>query len=305
MEFETPAQLLARLRLGREEFCQRLLTSLILHGPYPKWNSRSTAGPAGLSFLRQLHELSFGSPWPGDGLVFVDEFELPPRHDTKQGGSPDYGLLWGGHVWMIELKTEKGSHRRGQLPAYFDLAHHHYPDAQVDLTYLTPPMTASLDPPGAWARYSHITWDAVVPLVRSVWPSGTAPGQQEVIEGLIDLLSRLDEPASQWRASVAPVTAPVPPAVERDPVAEGLQLAEETATDGEQRGLDFLPADLEDLMGVRLQIRDALAAAPAGSPMRHVMPWLWRPESGGAPMTAAGRENGMELRLSRYESPLY
>jgi hypothetical protein len=40
MTFETPAQLLARLRLGREEFCQRLLTSLILHGPYPRWNTK-------------------------------------------------------------------------------------------------------------------------------------------------------------------------------------------------------------------------------------------------------------------------
>ena len=26
--YETPAELLARLRLGREEFCQRLLTTL-------------------------------------------------------------------------------------------------------------------------------------------------------------------------------------------------------------------------------------------------------------------------------------
>ena len=32
MKFETPAELLARLKLGREEYCQRLLTTLLLQG---------------------------------------------------------------------------------------------------------------------------------------------------------------------------------------------------------------------------------------------------------------------------------
>lgn len=36
MALETPAQLFGRLKLGREEFCQRLLTSLLLGAPYPK-----------------------------------------------------------------------------------------------------------------------------------------------------------------------------------------------------------------------------------------------------------------------------
>ena len=34
---EDPVRLLGRLRLGREEYCQRLLTMLILAGPYPSW----------------------------------------------------------------------------------------------------------------------------------------------------------------------------------------------------------------------------------------------------------------------------
>ncbi|GGO26786.1 hypothetical protein [Microbispora bryophytorum] len=36
MATEDPLRLLGRLRLGREEYCQRLLTMLILGGPYPK-----------------------------------------------------------------------------------------------------------------------------------------------------------------------------------------------------------------------------------------------------------------------------
>lgn len=39
MRDEDPAALAGRLRLGREEFCQRLLTTLILGGTYPKWNA--------------------------------------------------------------------------------------------------------------------------------------------------------------------------------------------------------------------------------------------------------------------------
>jgi hypothetical protein len=38
---EHPDLLLARLVLGREEYCLRLLTMLILDSPYPRWNTRN------------------------------------------------------------------------------------------------------------------------------------------------------------------------------------------------------------------------------------------------------------------------
>ena len=58
---EEPHALLRRLKLGREEYCQRLLTMLILDADYPRWNTRSVPSPAGLAFLRALDELSFGA----------------------------------------------------------------------------------------------------------------------------------------------------------------------------------------------------------------------------------------------------
>src|SRR5688500_4426488 len=103
MEFETPAQLLGRLKLGREEYCQRLLTTLILHAPYPRWNARSLPAPAGLDFLRGLYERNFGESWPNGTAVFVDEFELPPRHDAEKGGAPDHAVIWDDRLWLIEL----------------------------------------------------------------------------------------------------------------------------------------------------------------------------------------------------------
>ncbi len=75
MEFETPAALLGRLKLGREEALQRLLTCLIVQGPYPRWNSRNHLSPAGEAFLAALYERHFG-PWPGGAPLFVDEFEM-------------------------------------------------------------------------------------------------------------------------------------------------------------------------------------------------------------------------------------
>ena len=112
---EDPVQLLGRLRPGREEYCQRLLTMLILAGPYPSWNSRSRPSEHGARFLKALDVLSFNDvSWDGQPL-FVDEFDLPKRHELEAGCAPDYGLLWAGRVWMVELKTERASHRPTQL----------------------------------------------------------------------------------------------------------------------------------------------------------------------------------------------
>jgi hypothetical protein len=74
---EDPVQLLGRLRLGQEEYCQRLLTMLILAGPYPRWNSRSRPSEQGTQFLQALDALSFGDAAWDRRPQFVDEFDLP------------------------------------------------------------------------------------------------------------------------------------------------------------------------------------------------------------------------------------
>jgi hypothetical protein len=304
VRFETPAELLARLKLGREEYCQRLLTTLLLHAPYPRWNARSTLSPAGAAFLSDLYERSFSDVWPDAAPVFVDELELPPRHDAEKGGAPDYGVLWDDRVWMIELKTEKASHRAGQVPAYFELAHHHYPEARIDLTYITPPMQAPHQPAAEWARYSQVTWDTLDSLLRTHWSAPTAPGQQAVVDGLLAAIGSLHLKPAAWRATVPPTGDTSSPDRAPDPVDEALRLASATAEDGAQRAVDFLPADLDDLLALRLDVRERLASSPPDAPLRRVMPWIWRPESTGHPLTAAGQTVGMELRLSRYEAPL-
>jgi hypothetical protein len=73
----------------------------------------------------------------------------------------------------------------------------------------------------------------------------------------------------------------------------------------EQRALNVDGADLDDLLALRLAVRDALARSPDDSPLRNVLPWLWRWEGGGRPLTQRGEEIGRELRLSRYKTARY
>ena len=301
--FEDPSALLGRLRLGREEFCQRLLTMLILGGPYPRWNTRSVPTDAGLKFLDDLHRRSFGEPLAGQAdCVFVDEFDLPRRSDAEPGGAPDYAVVTEGRLWLIELKTEKSSHRHGQVPQYFELGRHHHPESDIDITYLTPAMTAVYEPPGPWARFAHLTWSDAAEAIRSTWGAVTDAGERRVVDRLLATLDELETvTASQWRTSTERVA---PLVVEAVPVELALALAAEVAADGSQRALDLRAGDLEELQRLRLAVRDRLCATPVGSDLRHVMAWLWQPSSSGQPLTAAGAELGYELRLSRYEKPV-
>jgi hypothetical protein len=300
MSVERPDALLARLKLGREEFCQRLLTSLILDGPYPKWNSRSTPSSAGFTFLQKLWNASFDDPWPDDTGVFVDELELLPRHEDERGGAPDYAVLWPDLVWLIELKTERTSHRRGQIPAYFDLGRYHHPTCRIFLTYLTPPHDYPYEVQNEWERYAHLTWPEAATLIEQTWGDVDNEDWRAVAGGLLDALDNLELRPSEWRAQLAKATTQPETAIEA-----ALALAEQTAVDGVHRALEWRAPDLEALLALRLAVRATLAGSDSSSPLRHVMPWLWRPESTGSPLTASGRNRGFELRLSRYAEPIY
>jgi hypothetical protein len=278
--------------------------------------------PVGERFLAALHELSFGKAEWADGGVFVDEYELAKRHDDEAGGAPDSAVLWPERVWIIELKTERASHRPAQIPGYFDLAHHHHPACAVDITYLTPPLSPKVEPPAPWARFAHVTWNETVPILRDVWGDTDDRAARAVLDGVLDTIAMMQLRPSEWRVSylASPAEEPRPagstdditvaapsegpPSPAGDTVASALALAEQTSRDGTQRALEFTAANLEELQQLRLDVRTAIRAAPDGSPLRHVMPWLWSTASTGKPLTRAGAETGYELRLSRYAKPL-
>ena len=225
-------------------------------GTYPRWNSRNGLTEDGVAFLRELHTLSFGPPSPADeqgwaaGATFVDEFELAARTDDEKSGWPDWALLFPDRIWLIELKTEKGSHRATQLPHYLDLAAHHHPGRRVDLTYLTGPLSVPAPPLVGGARYAHLTWADVVPLADRVW-AGAEPAQRTYIEALTDATTHLSSPWGTWRQEFAgtPVTAASPVTD-----ADLLALATATAADGVQRALNCSATSPEELHNLRSRV---------------------------------------------------
>jgi hypothetical protein len=302
--------LLARLRLGREEYCQRLLTMLALDGPYPKWNTESPLAPEGTAFFESLDAASFGTgPWQA-APAFVDEFDLPARDDQEPGGAPDYALIWPDRLWMIELKTERASHRGGQLDQYLTLARHHHPGRRIDLTYLTPAMPTPAPETHPGVRFAHLTWDGVRPLIESSLGSGS-PAQRAACGGLLSALDSIGRNWSQWRAeqlqAAPPALAAAPsesvPPSDDEVLAMGLQTAERTAHDGMQRGLDIDVGSLQGLKNLRMLLKGAIGDRAEGDPVRQVRLWLWQAgRSGGSPLTGFGVEYGYELRASRYQS---
>ena len=283
---EDPHKLLRRLRLGREEYCQRLLTMLVLEGEYPRWNTRSTPSAAGLAFLRALDELSFGVADLPDDAAFVDELDLPRRSEDEPGCAPDYGVLTADRLWIIELKTERGSDRSGQVESYFELGRHHHPDLRTDVTYLTPGMAAVAAGAPEGSRLAQVTWEQVMPLIDAVWSGATGP-TGALYAALRETVASIGTSWTMWREKTL-----------NDLTAKAARLARLTAQDGRERALDYAAGSLGELQELRLAVRYEFRRPE--SPLGSVTPWLWdAATSGGQALTEAGRVHGYELRFSR------
>lgn len=123
----------------------------------------------GVAFFKALDLLSFGTTSWTTAPTFIDEITMPKRLDDELSASPDWTLVFDDRVWMIELKTERGSHRASQIPHYLDLASHHYPGRALDVTHLTGPLVKPPPPLGSGQRYAHLTWDQVPPATDQRW----------------------------------------------------------------------------------------------------------------------------------------
>jgi hypothetical protein len=298
---EEPVDLLRRLKLGREEYCQRLLTMLILDAPYPPWNTTSQPSDLGATFLERLDLRSFGDHSRRAATAFVDELDLPKRHDDESGGAPDYAVVWEDRLWIIELKTEAASHRPGQIPMYFELGRHYYTDHHLDVTYLTPPISKAPPVLPEDTHYAHVTWDHVVGLIDATW-GDAEPIHQRIAGVLIEALDGIGTPWRAWKGER--VAVPVDEDSAYDATRDAVSLADEVAVSGTQRAIETTPSSLQDLQDLRLEIDKALRAQPDGSPLRRVRPWLWNANSsGGSALTSTGETTGYELRLSRYAAP--
>jgi hypothetical protein len=302
MPYEDPFEYLHRTNDGREGFCQMLTTTLLVGGTYPRWGTHNALTDQGTVFFKALDELSFGTTDWTTTPVFIDEITMPKRHDDELSASPDWTLVFEDRIWIIELKTERGSHRATQLPHYLDMAAHHYPGRAIDVTYLTGPLAKPAPRLRPGQRYVHLTWEDALPLYQLAWGATDDPRIRRYLDLLREALGALPTPWNEWRTTFT--GTPIPAITAPDPVSAALRLVDATASDHAQRALDHPAQGAQELHDLRLEVRDLIRDEPAGSPRRHVLPWVWSPESMGVPLTESGREHGMELRFSYYQKPI-
>ncbi|MFC7726029.1 hypothetical protein ACFQW6_12995 [Nocardioides sp. GCM10028917] len=316
--WESPTALWARLKLGREEYLQRLLTTLILDGDAPPWNTPRSPGAAGRRFLELLDEAVHG-PHVRDGSsmspeVFIDEYLLPKLEEEAANGWPDWAVLSDDRVWVIELKTEAGSHRADQLPYYLRLAAAAHPDCNLDLTYITGPLTKPAPALRKGQRYSHLAWQEVLPLVDSAWGDDQRPEVEAYVEMVATVVGNLSllKPSEQRQMVLGLPRADPVSATDEGVVSDRmtdlstteppalLDLARATAADGRQRGIGA--QNPEALEALRDQALAEIGSLPPDDATRFVLPWLWRGgRTDGRTLTPEGEEFGLELRFSRYK----
>jgi hypothetical protein len=315
---DDPDLLWHHTKLGREEYMQRLLATLILGEEARGWNVRRPPSERGASFLRELHRAHHAGT-PEEPPVFVDEFELPARHDAEKAGWPDHGVEWTDRLFLIELKTERRSHRPGQLAHYLDLAIHHHPDRAVDLLYLTPTMEAVPPQPlPPSATYAHAAWPSVGDLVAATWGESDITWERTIAGRLAWWIEQAEQaaplpvrntqpslPSEPAEAVANPTVVTTGPPADSSDLDAAFRIAALVQVDGEQRALEVEVDDPEDLEELRLELREHLSAGLQvdGQQLTHVRPWIWSAAtSGGRPLTTCGEETGYELRVSRYRA---
>lgn len=284
MGWEDPDKLL-KMKLGREEYLQRMLTSLVLGNLYPRWNTRNKPSVTGDSFLREFHKIAFNLELTGD-LEFVDELELLSTNDDDPNGAPDYAVFTQYGIWIIELKTEAGSHRANQLPLYLRLARHSFPALKILITYLTGPMEMIESLGSNDVPFRHLHWNEIAGLILSHW--GSSPFQEERLlsEALLREIQGLGSSSSDFH-QISEI------------IRNAMLVATNVQLTGKQAGVESPIGGLQELHGLRLRIRDAMARREE---TKNVLPWIWRAAtSGGSALTALGSEVGYEIRLSRYQ----
>jgi hypothetical protein len=279
-----------RYRGTREGYAQYLLACLILGRRPPAWNAPASPSVNGKRLLDMI-----------DGRCFVNqvselpdfywEFELKAIGPWLKKGWPDLAASWPERKLLLELKTEPGSHRDGQVDQYLSQARLNHPQCSIDLIYLTrDPIIGSPALPDDRIRYANITWSEIADMLELIFKQNSSDDEQRIATHLAAVVRNLAIPES--RRALAEIRIVVD-------VAVAVGIAEQVEMDRKQRALEL--EEIEDPEALE-ETRNLLSSTFIGKGFTHVRPWIWSKQtSGGSALTELGHETGYELRFSWYK----
>jgi hypothetical protein len=276
-----------RYRGTREGYAQYLLACLILGKRPSAWNAPASPSVNGKTLLDMIDAQCFGKR-ASELPDFYWEFKLEAIDPWLKRGWPDLAASWPERKLLLELKTEPGSHRDGQVDQYLSQARLNHPQCSIDMIYLTrDPIIGLPTLPDDRTRYANITWSEIADTLGLIFNQNTSADERRIATHLADLVRNLA--AHQSKRAAAEITIDV----------AAVEIAQQVETDRKQRALEL--EDIEDPEALQ-NTRDSLSSMFIDKGIRHVRPWIWSKEtSGGSARTELGRESGYELRFSWYE----
>lgn len=298
-----------RWKQGRESFAQYCLACLFLGKPPIGWNKPQSLSPKGRELLHRFHE-EF-DPQDARSPDFYWEFNLGKLPDDKENGWPDLVALSDERVLVMELKTEAGSHRDGQVDWYMRLAAVRFFDRPIQLIYLTvDPVSADPSEIPEGATYRNLLWTDVADMIDIVWKDGNdeESWNARLFSGYLREITR----QTQTPSKPAPSTKHQPPPqvmrtrsepFSEDMIEELMAIyrlgAKHVLADGKQRALELTLDSLEEAKEIQRAITAQALLDPVDSPVHGVTLWVWRQASKGTALSEQGRLYGVELRVSK------
>ncbi len=280
---------------GLESWAHFMLSSVLAGGRPPGWNRRHGPSEFGREVIRVIDEMTFGDN-RADPPDLYWEFRLDKRPQDDQNGWPDIAMAWPDRIMLVELKTDPGSIRDGQLDWYLQLGAVNHPNSQIDMLFITrdPVPEPPPDMPTG-ARYANLTWRGLAGELTTI-SEICDDGDRQVISRYIEMLDELGVLDAGESRATPPTPTVATTATPDGWLDQAVAIAGSTARDGVQRALDVRFASWDEVKLAADRVRDSLDGTPAAD---HVQAWRWRTASSGEPLTTSGAEVGWELRFSR------
>lgn len=298
-----------RWKQGRESFAQYCLACLFLGGSPQGWNKPQAPSSKGRELLQRFH--AEFDPKNAIAPDFYWEFNLGKLPEDKENGWPDLVALTDERILVMELKTESGNHRDGQVDWYMRLAAARFSDRPIELVYLTvDPISADPAEIPKGAAYRNLLWTEVADMIDAVWSKGDDEESWNArlfadylreISAPTKVASKTPSPASE-KAPAAPKTRKAYSFSEdmmEEVMAIYRSVAKQVVDDGRQQALELTLDSAEEAKELQRAITAQALLDPEDSPVHGVTLWVWRQASMGSALTDEGGEQGVELRVSK------